>query len=105
MEWLDWSINARSQASFIFGQDDETERLSRPAKRRKVSKKAAGSVNAKQANRSHAGAEFVPLLNGAEKPEFVTLRQKLFADAWSAIDARIQVCTPVLAPFQGKSLV
>jgi hypothetical protein len=48
-------------------------------------------VNHKHAARSQYGAEFVPLLNGMEKPEFVSLRQKLFVDAWSAIDARIQV--------------
>ncbi|ROV99949.1 hypothetical protein VMCG_06216 [Cytospora schulzeri] len=78
----------KASAAFVFGQDDEP--TSRPAKRRKITKKAAASVNPKHAARSYFGAEFVPLLNGAEKPEFVSLRQKLFADAWSAIDARIQ---------------
>lgn len=78
------------KAAFVFGQDDETERPSRPAKRRKLTKKAAASVNLKHAARSQYGAEFVPLLNGMEQPEFVSLRQKLFVDAWSAIDARIQ---------------
>ncbi|KUI66814.1 Origin recognition complex subunit 3 [Cytospora mali] len=84
------SMMITGRAAFIFGQDDETEQPSRPAKRRKVSKKATAPVNAKHAARPHYGAEFVPLLNGAEKPEFVGLRQKLFVDAWSAIDARIQ---------------
>lgn len=79
------------QAAFVFGQDDETERPSRPAKRRKLTKKTTASMNPKLAAHSRFSAEFVPLLNGAEKPEFVSLRQKLFVDAWSAIDARIQV--------------
>lgn len=76
----------------MFGQGDETERPTRPTKRRKLTKKVAASVNPKHAARSHFASEFVPLLNGAERPEFVSLRQKLFVDAWSAIDARIQVC-------------
>lgn len=88
----------KSQAGFVFGQNDETERPSRPVKRRKLTKKAAPSVDAKHAARSHYGADFMPLLNGLEKPEFVSLRQKLFVDAWSAIDARIQVRLPPSPP-------
>ncbi|KAK7745306.1 Origin recognition complex subunit 3 [Cytospora paraplurivora] len=85
------SIHDDHRAAFVFGQDEETERPSRPAKRRKVfNKKAAASAGAKHVSRTHPGAEFVPLLNGAEKPEFVSLRQRLFLDAWSAIDARVQ---------------
>lgn len=33
----------------------------------------------------------MPLFHGAEKHEFVKQRQALFADAWTEIDARIQV--------------
>lgn len=79
------------QAAFIFGQDGETDRVSRPAKRRRISGKAV-SVNAKDGVRSQPISEFVPLLHGVEDPEFVSLRQALYADAWTAIDARIQVC-------------
>ncbi|ROW16090.1 hypothetical protein VPNG_01926 [Cytospora leucostoma] len=69
------SIHDDHRAAFVFGQDDETERPSRPAKRRKVFNKKAGALaGAKHALRSHPGAEFVPLLNGAEKPEFNVLR-------------------------------
>lgn len=34
---------------------------------------------------------FVPLLNGAEKPEAVRLRQNLFEESWAKVDGRIQV--------------
>jgi origin recognition complex subunit 3 len=33
----------------------------------------------------------VPLLNGAEKPEFVQLRETLFQERWAKIDERIEV--------------
>ncbi|KAK2610934.1 hypothetical protein N8I77_004321 [Diaporthe amygdali] len=77
------------RAAFIFGQDGETDRVLRPAKRRRISGKAV-SVNAKNGVRSQPISEFVPLLHGVEDPEFVSLRQALYADAWTAIDARIQ---------------
>lgn len=48
-------------------------------------------MNSKSGVRSKIVSEFVPLLHGVEKPEFVSSRQALFADAWTAIDARIQV--------------
>ncbi|KAL1870431.1 Origin recognition complex subunit 3 [Diaporthe australafricana] len=82
-------ISDDHRAAFIFGQDDETDRVSHPAKRRKVSGKAA-PVNSKPGVRPQIVSEFVPLLHGVEKPEFVSSRQALFADAWTAIDARIQ---------------
>lgn len=37
---------------------------------------------------------FVPLLNGAEKPEFVRLREELYEKSWSKIHGRIEVCIP-----------
>lgn len=79
------------QAAFVFGQDDETDRASRPAKRRKISGKAA-TVKSRHGTHPQPGSEFVPLFHGAENHEFVKLRQALFADAWTEIDARIQVC-------------
>lgn len=48
-------------------------------------------MKSKHADHSQPGSEFVPLLHGAENHEFVKLRQVLFADAWTEIDARIQV--------------
>lgn len=32
----------------------------------------------------------MPLLSGAERPEFAALRYRMFAESWAAIDARIQ---------------
>lgn len=87
---LDLLLTEALQAAFVFGQDDETERVSRPAKRRKISRKAA-PVRSRPGVRSQPASEFVPLLHGVEKPDFVNSRQALFADAWTAIDARIQV--------------
>lgn len=77
------------RAAFIFGQDDEIDRVSRPAKRRKISGKSA-PVKFKPGVHSQSASEFVPLLHGVENAEFVNLRQALFAGAWTAIDARIQ---------------
>lgn len=85
-----WSLTRFSQAAFVFGQDDETaEQTARPTKRRKVFKKNA-MIEAKQ-NDSRLVSEFVPLFNGAEKPELVELRQRQFAASWATINARIQV--------------
>ena len=36
-------------------------------------------------------SSFVPLLNGAEKPELVQLRETLFQESWAKIDERIEV--------------
>lgn len=33
----------------------------------------------------------MPLLNGAEKPVFVKLREELYEKSWAKIDDRIQV--------------
>lgn len=87
---IDLLLTEGLQAVFIFGQDDETDRVSRPAKRRKISAKAA-TAKSRNGDQSHIGSEFVPLFHGAENQEFVKQRQALFADAWTEIDARIQV--------------
>lgn len=87
---IDSLLTKTLQAAFIFGQDDETDRASRPAKRRKISGKAA-SARSRLGTHPQPGSEFVPLFHGAENHEFVKLRQALFADAWTEIDARIQV--------------
>lgn len=87
---VDSLLTQALQAAFIFGQDDEIDRVSRPAKRRKISGKSA-PVKFKPGVHSQSASEFVPLLHGVENAEFVNLRQALFADAWTAIDARMQV--------------
>lgn len=33
---------------------------------------------------------FVPLLNGAEGPDFVRLRERLYEESWGRIEGRIQ---------------
>lgn len=81
--------NDDHRAAFIFGQNDETDRVSRPAKRRKISAKAA-TAKSRNGVQSQTESEFVPLFHGAEHHEFVKQRQALFADAWTEIDARIQ---------------
>lgn len=75
--------------AYIFDPEEEEPRKSRPAKRRRVSKQAAVIVEEVQNTSS-----FVPLLNGAESPEFVHLRESLFQESWAKIDDRIQVCDP-----------
>ncbi|KAJ4394742.1 Origin recognition complex subunit 3 [Gnomoniopsis smithogilvyi] len=76
------------RVAFVFGQDDET--ATRPTKRRRVSKNTAAAEARQAQTHGHITTEFVPLFNGAEKPELVELRQKQFAASWAAIDARIQ---------------
>lgn len=87
---VDLLLTEALQAAFIFGQDDEIDRVTRPAKRRKISGKSA-PVRSKPGAHSQPASEFLPLLHGVENAEFVNLRQALFADAWTAIDARMQV--------------
>lgn len=85
------------QVAFVFGQDDgSTERAARPSKRRKVTKQAA-ALNSKRVP-SGFDLEFVPLLNGSEKPELAAKRYQQFSSSWAAIDARIQV-RPLLSPW------
>ncbi|KAJ4416370.1 Origin recognition complex subunit 3 [Gnomoniopsis sp. IMI 355080] len=76
------------RVAFVFGQDDEA--APRPTKRRRVSKNVASAEARRTQTQGHILPEFVPLFNGAEKPELVQLRQKQFATSWAAIDARIQ---------------
>ncbi|GAB1311293.1 Origin recognition complex subunit 3 [Madurella fahalii] len=58
----------------------------RPAKRRRASKKDAP----KPQQRTNIGPEFTPLFNGAENPRAVRLRQELFETAWPVLEGRIQ---------------
>lgn len=77
-----------SQVAFIFNPDADGEaQQDRAPKRRRVSRQASKKDGTESSDRL-----FVPLLNGAEKPECVALRQQLFENGWSKIDGRIQVC-------------
>ncbi|RDA83590.1 hypothetical protein CP532_4766 [Ophiocordyceps camponoti-leonardi (nom. inval.)] len=59
------------------------EKETRPAKRRRVSRQTKRNANSEE-------PLFVPLLNGAEKMEFVKLRQRLFEEGWGKVEGRIQ---------------
>ncbi|KAF4961125.1 hypothetical protein FSARC_10247 [Fusarium sarcochroum] len=72
------------QVAYIFDPEDNGTRQ-KPAKRRRVSKQAQEAAGSIQASSS-----FVPLLNGAEKPELVQLRETLFQESWAKIDERIE---------------
>ncbi|KAF5653428.1 origin recognition complex subunit 3 [Fusarium sp. NRRL 25303] len=72
------------QVAYIFDPDDDGTRQ-KPAKRRRRSKQ--GQDSAETLKDSSA---FVPLLNGAEKPELVKLRERLFQESWAKIDERIE---------------
>ncbi|KAJ4008167.1 Origin recognition complex subunit 3 [Fusarium irregulare] len=68
------------QVAYIFDpEDDGTQKKS--TKRRRVSK---------QAQKSEDSSPFMPLLNGAEKHEFVQLRESLFQESWTKVDERIE---------------
>ena len=75
--------------AYIFDPEEDESRKARPTKRRRVSKQsAAASENVQNIS------SFVPLLNGAESPEFVHLRESLYHESWAKIDDRIRVCQP-----------
>ncbi|KAM0299196.1 hypothetical protein ACHAPM_007960 [Fusarium culmorum] len=72
------------QVAYIFDpEDDGTQK--KPAKRKRVSRQAQ-----KDEESIKDSSPFVPLLNGAEKPEFVQLRETLFQESWTKVDGRIQ---------------
>ncbi|UZP33679.1 hypothetical protein NXS19_001495 [Fusarium pseudograminearum] len=72
------------QVAYIFDpEDDGTQKKS--AKRKRVSRQAQ-----KDEEFIKDSSPFVPLLNGAEKPEFVQLRETLFQESWTKVDERIQ---------------
>ncbi|KAF9781958.1 hypothetical protein IL306_012380 [Fusarium sp. DS 682] len=72
------------QVAYIFDPEDDGTRQ-KPAKRRRRSKQAQDAVETVKDS-----SAFVPLLNGAEKPEFVKLRERLFQDSWAKIEERIE---------------
>ncbi|RGP75437.1 origin recognition complex subunit 3 [Fusarium longipes] len=72
------------QVAYIFDPDDDGTQK-KPAKRRRVSKQAQ-----KAQESAIDSSNFVPLLNGAEKPVFVQLREASFQESWAKIDQRIE---------------
>ncbi|KAK0383147.1 hypothetical protein NLU13_9060 [Sarocladium strictum] len=73
------------QVAYVFHPDDAEARPGRPAKRRKVSK-----PNLKTSSQAQAAMDFVPLLNGAEKPAAVHQRERLFSEGWDEVHGRVQ---------------
>ncbi|RKU42761.1 hypothetical protein DL546_006507, partial [Coniochaeta pulveracea] len=84
------------QAAYIFNplEDTDPSDQPRPAKKRRVTKKA--TPGRRGAGRTSDGAatssptSFTPLFNGAETPANTALRQRLFKQSWSSIESRIQ---------------
>ncbi|KAL7629340.1 Origin recognition complex subunit 3 [Parahypoxylon ruwenzoriense] len=74
------------QAAYVFDPLDGTDGTSRPAKRRKVSKK----FDKLEFEQTDAALTFQPLFGGSEDERCVRLRQRLFENSWSEIDKRIQ---------------
>ncbi|KAH7274482.1 hypothetical protein MRS44_001193 [Fusarium solani] len=72
------------QVAYIFDPEGDGTRQ-KPAKRRRVSKQAQEDSEAVE-----NASPFVPLLNGAEKPELVQLRETLFQESWAKIGDRIE---------------
>ncbi|EEU48429.1 uncharacterized protein NECHADRAFT_30596 [Fusarium vanettenii 77-13-4] len=72
------------QVAYIFDPEGDGTRQ-KPAKRRRVSKQAQEASEAVE-----NASPFVPLLNGAEKPELVQLRETLFQESWAKIGDRIE---------------
>ncbi|KAI8690735.1 hypothetical protein NCS56_00064600 [Fusarium sp. Ph1] len=72
------------QVAYIFDPEGDGTGQ-KPAKRRRVSKQAQEVSKAVE-----NASPFVPLLNGAEKPELVQLRETLFQESWAKIGDRIE---------------
>ncbi|KAI1489745.1 origin recognition complex subunit 3 N-terminus-domain-containing protein [Biscogniauxia mediterranea] len=74
------------QGAYIFDPSGEAEDRTRPAKRRKVSKK----LNKPESRKAASALAFPRLFGGDESERCSQLRQKLFDRSWSQIDQRIQ---------------
>ncbi|EEY18536.1 origin recognition complex subunit [Verticillium alfalfae VaMs.102] len=91
------------QAAYVFRPREEGASAERAPKRRRTSKKASelrsehadDDGSRPDSGRQAANAEdepswFVPLLNGAEAPACVRLRERLFRSSWQGIEGRVQ---------------
>jgi len=76
------------QAVYIFDPTGDDAEPERPLKRRKVDQ---GKGPAASDPAHGATSAFVPLLNGAELPEWVGRREELFNKCWSRVNADVQV--------------
>ncbi|KAK7908012.1 origin recognition complex subunit [Apiospora marii] len=74
------------KAAYIFDPAAEAPVSTRPAKRRRISKKHAAQPEKHKQKHAH---RFQPLLNGLESKEFLQLRQDAFLKSWSRVQARI----------------
>ncbi|OTA96972.1 hypothetical protein M434DRAFT_392418 [Hypoxylon sp. CO27-5] len=74
------------QAAYVFDPLEEPDGTSRPAKRRKVSKKPSKP----EIQDADAWLTFQPLFGGTEDERCVRLRQQLFERSWAQINERIQ---------------
>ncbi|KAJ8128051.1 hypothetical protein O1611_g5582 [Lasiodiplodia mahajangana] len=73
-------------AAYIFDPSGDPDDTTRPAKRRRVSKK----VDRHEARGTRKQSSFQSLLKGTEPGQTVKLRQETFERLWSVIDSRIQ---------------
>ncbi|KAH6898953.1 origin recognition complex subunit 3 N-terminus-domain-containing protein [Thelonectria olida] len=73
------------QVAYVFDPDGNASHQDRAPKRRRVSKQAAAAEKALE-----DASAFSSLLNGAEKPEFVELREKAFQESWAKVEERIK---------------
>ncbi|KAL7799154.1 origin recognition complex subunit 3 N-terminus domain-containing protein [Trichoderma ceciliae] len=79
------------QVAFIFNpEENEAPRRERPSKRRKTARRAAVAEDEEDEDEEISSSWFTPLLNGAESPACVQLRERLLGESWAMVDARIQ---------------
>ncbi|GAP86200.1 putative origin recognition complex subunit [Rosellinia necatrix] len=75
-------------AAYIFDPSGDPDETSRPAKRRRMSKKP-DKAGSRRTIRGRA-CFFQRLLQGAESEQAMRLRQEMFESLWSVIDSRIR---------------
>ncbi|KAI1820245.1 origin recognition complex subunit 3 N-terminus-domain-containing protein [Xylaria intraflava] len=76
------------QAAYIFDPSGDPDNTIRPAKRRRVLKRA--NADGPEVHGSKNADSFRRLLRDAESEQTMKLRQEAFEKSWSAIDTRVQ---------------
>jgi hypothetical protein len=76
------------KVAYVFDPLEDAGSEGRPSKKRRISKKQTKA----DAQPVATTPTFQALLDGAENEHCVRSRQKLFTEAWSKINERIQVC-------------